>query len=303
MFISIPHELFYTISLFLYRMPIPDDPTSHPESVLELLQWMVTVRTIHERRGFLYLPEHDDIVLSLLDRSTTLQWSRQCQLQFNTINNVLNISFTRGRGGSVEIAPMPSAVHVARTTDLQELHQPDLAPPEDPSRPRRHGPMRRHRSNGLLGTAPRQLTLLHSSLPYQLQHARTCSSSILRQPGGPDPPLLCSSSPPNARSAVPPWAQATTSTPRPVATGGTSTLTPTSNGSSGEHDEIRFNAGFDTDCSGDIMIVEFQSPRGSDGRRGDEGLSITVVGQPFRGTRDASIEDLIGHERRCVQPY
>lgn len=78
-----------------FRMPSPTESSPHPESATDVLQWLLVTRVMHEIRDFRYLPDHQDIVRSLLNTSRDFQWTPIMQEQFTNVNNVLNYTWVR----------------------------------------------------------------------------------------------------------------------------------------------------------------------------------------------------------------
>lgn len=156
-------------------MPISTSPASHPESAVEVLQWLINVRRIHESRGFQYIPAHDAIVLTLLSTGATFPWTPTCQLQFEHVNEEINsnslstalVPFVHAQRGST------SAVTPATT----EPHQASTPLAVDPPRRGRHGPLRRLRGQRASSSVPAQLTLARASPPSRLKRSRVGSTS------------------------------------------------------------------------------------------------------------------------------
>lgn len=106
-------------------MSTEESPPSHPESVVEVLQWLISVRTFSERRGFPLIPPHDAIVLSLLNTGATFAWTPTCQVQFDAVNaemRVFVLSNVLGHRGST---PVVTPAHALP-------HQEAAPPPADP---------------------------------------------------------------------------------------------------------------------------------------------------------------------------
>lgn len=158
-------------------MPMPTISPPHPESSVELLQWLIEIRRIHERRGFRGIPAHDAIVLALLNTGAMFPWTLTCQTQFESVNNAFNFTFVpnvhvpRGVADVVLPAGVPHQVAAAITAD--------------PSRTCRHGPMRRGRGQASSNSVPAQLTLVRASPPYRPMHRpRILRTSQQRVGGG-----------------------------------------------------------------------------------------------------------------------
>ena len=166
-------------------------PLSHPESAVQILEWLLTVRRIQERANFVDLPNHDSIILCLFQGSSVLQWNQRCQEQFNSTNTLLDINYDQTR--TLNDPGMVGLEHQQPATPSSPRRQEGS---EDTLRHRRRRQPRRwiHRVSN---SVPGQRTLAHARFPYRLRRARIIRTSHARQPSGGEEMSAPMNAPPN----------------------------------------------------------------------------------------------------------